>query len=596
MKIRHLPEFTKPNLVAWLSFRRSDSIFGLDVETTAIDETAGAYGKDTRLRTVQFGNKDEAWVFDVENPSEWANYIRQFLAGADRRFVHHTAYDALWVLRHWGIDLMAEKRCIDTFVMASLLWPGPRMPHDLKTLSEKHVPDGKLMREAEQSLIARFKELAPKGQRVGEKLKAWGFTNISLTDVVFGQYAGLDAIMVRRLLNILAARLTLRRQGKLSRREQDVARLMAGVQARGHLVDQDHAREVLDEVFTAYKDAERFLIDAFGLGPTGPRSPKRGPWLEAHGVEFTKRTKTGAPQLNKFTLPGLAKRYEDDAELGPIFTNMMALSARSNLLTNMNIIVNGLDASGRVHPHVNTQQAITGRMSITGPAMQTFKKTDKRIRNCFMASEGNILVGADYDSQEVRLAAAFSQDPLLLKIVNTGLNQHDLTAESMFGSDYTGVQRHQAKTLDFAQQYGAGPRKLAETLGVTLGEARKLWEDWRKAYAGLVRWTNYMGTFDEVVNPWGRIIPADPMRRYASGNYMIQSSGRDVLGDALVKLDRAGWGANIWLPIHDEIVMEVPEHDAERACEALSEAMTCTVRGIAITTSPEVIGTYWGGK
>lgn len=594
MELVVLPEFTKQNIVEWGGFTRRDKegLYGLDVETTAIDEEAGAFGADTRIRTIQFGSLDEAWVFDVENPSPWANYIQRFLQDKGIRFVHHTAYDPHWVLRHWGIDLCAEDRAIDLIVMANLLWPGPHNAHDLKSLAERLAPEGRLMRLAEQELIAHFRELAPKGFRVGKKMKGWGFTNIDLEDPVFGRYAGLDAIMARRLLPILAERLTTRRQGRISRAEQKVARVMAGVTARGHLVDQDRALPIFHETFDAYKAHEKFLTEAWGFSP---RSPKRGPWLEAHGVRFTERTPTGAPKLDKFTVPVLAKKYAHDEELGPIFDNMVKMASLQNLLVNLNIIVNRTDENGRVHPKINTQQAVTGRMSITKPAMQTFKKTDKRLRNCFMAAPGNVLIGADYDGQETCLAAAFSRDPLLLKIVRQGLKQHVLTATEMFGKDYTPDQYHNAKTLDFAQQYGAGPKKLAATLGVSLDEARKMWLSWRRAYSKLVAWTDMMGTYAEVENPFGRIIPADPMRRYKNGNLKIQSTGRDVLGQAIVNLDKMGLAKYIWLPIHDELILEVPEDLAESAMSSLGEAMTMVVRDITLKASPELIGTHWGG-
>ena len=111
------------------------------------------------------------------------------------------------------------------------------------------------------------------------------------------------------------------------------------------------------------------------------------------------------------------------------------------------------------------------------------------MRGCFITADGELFLGADYDSQETRLALAFSKDKALHKIVFDDVNMHDMTAEMIFGSSYDAAQRFKAKTLDFAQQYGAGPAKIALQLGILPEEAKELWLAWRKAYAGLVKWT-----------------------------------------------------------------------------------------------------------
>jgi DNA polymerase-1 len=91
------------------------------------------------------------------------------------------------------------------------------------------------------------------------------------------------------------------------------------------------------------------------------------------------------------------------------------------------------------------------------------------------------------------------------------------------------------------------------------------------------------------------VIPRDPVRDYANGNYMIQSTGRDVLGQAICNLDDQGYGEWLWLPIHDELVLEVDEGDADAACRILGDCMTMTVKGVEIPAEGEVVGTRWRG-
>jgi len=364
------------------------------------------------------------------------------------------------------------------------------------------------------------------------------------------------------------------------------------MQWRGMRIDRQYTRKILDDIEFDYLKADSELLELFGFSP---RSPKVVGWLEERGVRFHERTKTGRGKLDKTTLPILAAQADPLSEVGQALHNKLILSTNQNLLNNLRGILTVADRNDMIHPRINTQAAVTGRSSIVNPAMQTFKKTDKRLRGCFIARDGYLFVGADYDGQETRLAAAYSQDEMLLKILDRGLRQHVETAISIFGKNYTEPEYGDAKILDFAQQYGAGPRKLAAQMGVPYAVALERWKAWRGTYAGLVSWTEFMSTLPIVVNPWGRRIPRDRFRPYANGNYMIQSSGRDMLGDAMIALREQGLGDAIWLTIHDEIILEVPEHEAESVLPVLEVAMYAKVQGIELTASAEIIGRRWNG-
>ena len=634
-----LPAFTRKAVAAWERFVASDDIFGLDVESTAI-EGLGAFDRSIKMRLIQFGTKDEAWALDPHDP-RWRKRITELLASEAKRFVsHNAAFDSTRVLFEFGIDL--GDRSLDTLPMAGLLWPGRTAPggKGLKALSDVHIDTG--LSEADQVLHARFIDLffankprktslLPKNfeygvstcrqpkKKGGEKCTAlawegslcgycyehwldrkitkeaetWGWRNIDLRDPLFLRYAGLDAIYVRRLLDILAGLIRESKMNRLSRTEQKVKRLMTGVSIKGHRVDQEWTVSILDEVEVEFANAEEEVEQRTGYKA---RSNYLKDWFIDHGA----RVKS----LDKDHLPGLIERYGEDSEMGPVLEALTVVSANSNLLTNLRTIYkHATEGDGYVHPNINTLQAHTGRMSVTQPAMQTLaKKGEKgeRLRGCFIARDGHVLVGADYDSQEIRLAAALSRDPMLLKIVLEGLNQHVLTAESIFPDTWVDKANSpdeyaKSKTLDFAQQYGAMPKKIAATLKISEREAFILWQKWRDTYAGLVNWTDRQAKKRYVRNPFGRVIPRDPYRDYANGNYMIQSTGRDVLGEAIVRLAEQGYGDWLWLPIHDELVLEVPEDDADFACRMLGDCMTTEVKGIEIPAEGEVVGTRWRG-
>ena len=627
--LRVLPRHTHKADEAWQRFVASDKIFGMDFETTS-SEALDPLDPALSSRMIQFGNPTEAWALDPHDRF-WRRRIVALLSTESVRFVSHTPYDSIWVQREFGIDL--GDRSIDTKPLADLLYPGRTAPKDLKSLSNRFLDQG--LSIAQKMLNALFADLyyaqtvkLPKSFEPGDRCRVskclndalltslcgrceehyldreatkpvvvWGFTNIPLDDPTFAAYAGLDAVYVRRLLPLLSTEVSKRGMARLSRAEQQIRRLSNGIQVRGHRVDRDWTTNLLKEIETEYDDAEVRFRD---ITDENPRSPRTKDWLKSHGMKYTSRTPQGAPKVDKENLPWLVEANTQDEDLHNALQAMLDMSENKNILTNLRTVEFKSRHDGLIHPAINTQQAHTGRMSVTNPAMQTFKKTDPRLRGCFIAREGHILVGADYDSQEIRIGAALSRDPALLRIVREGLNQHILTAESLF-EDFEDKFKNPdmyaiAKMLDFAQQYGIGPKKISLQLGVTLAEAKEMWNGWRETYAGLVAWGAREAERTLVVNPFGRVIPRDPFRPYANSNYLIQSSGRDILGSAMVELADNGWGSHFWLPLHDELVMEVPEDRAEEACSALTKHMTFEFGDIEIPAEGEIIGKRWGAK
>lgn len=642
-----LPKHSHKAARAWQKFvdaARVNGVLGLDVESTAI-EGLGAFDRSIKMRLIQFGSASEAWALDPSDPF-WRGRIRALLLDERVRFVsHNAAFDSTRVLFEFDIDL--GDRSLDTLPMAALLHPGRTLVggKGLKNLSDVYIDTG--LSDADRELHGLFVDefyankprktpLLPKNfepgvspcrrpkpkngekctepswegskcgycrehyldRKVTQEIERWGWRNIALDNPVFLKYAGLDAIYVRRLLSILGRLMGEAKMNRLSRKEQSIKRLMTGTSIRGMRVDLDWTEEILAEVEAEFTEADEAVEVLTGVKA---RSNYLSEWFRTHGAK-------GVRSLDKDHLPALIEKYgeggdHEDETLAEVLGHLETVSRLSNLLSNLRTIhLHAKEGDGFVHPNINTQQAHTGRMSITQPAMQTLSKSGEkgeRLRGCFIARDGYVLVGADYDSQEIRIAAALSKDPALLRIVNEGLSQHVLTAESIF-PDFAGkkedpIRYHQAKTLDFAQQYGAFPRKIAATLKITETEATVLWQKWRHTYAGLVKWSDRMAKKRYVRNPYGRLIPRDPHRDYANANYMIQSTGRDMLGEALIRLAEEGWGDTIWLTIHDEALLEVPEDRAEEARLALGECMTTTLKGIVVPAEGEVVGTRWRG-
>jgi DNA polymerase-1 len=165
-----------PDAAEFARFAASETLFGLDVETTAIDENGPRFfGPGFGVRLVQFGTADEAMVLRPCDPVQRAMIVR-LLSDPGCRFVSHTNYDVLSVWAAFGIAL--GTRAVDTHLLATLLEPGVTADHGLKSLTERHIDDG--LRRAEQELYALFRAIAPVGRRAGNRATTYGWSHVSI--------------------------------------------------------------------------------------------------------------------------------------------------------------------------------------------------------------------------------------------------------------------------------------------------------------------------------------------------------------------------------------------------------------------------------
>jgi DNA polymerase-1 len=182
----------------------------------------------------------------------------------------------------------------------------------------------------------------------------------------------------------------------------------------------------------------------------------------------------------------------------------------------------------------------------------------------------------DYDSQENRLLAHFSEDPALLKIISEGLDIHHYNAAEIYQVPYgtaTPEQRDIAKRYSYAEAYGAGIKRLSKGLSISQDEVRMMRDRTRAAYPGVQEWKKRVESdakrrFADGDGPWGltwlgRKVYADEYegfepKFYTLSNYILQGSGADVLKVALNRIAAAGLSKYIYLPVHDEILFSLP--------------------------------------
>lgn len=281
-------------------------------------------------------------------------------------------------------------------------------------------------------------------------------------------------------------------------------------------------------------------------------------------------------------VPSLVLEYRQLAKLRSNYTEQLPQMA---------------DAGSRVHTTFNQVGTATGRLSSTNPNLQNIPvrtELGREIRAAFVASEGHVILSADYSQIELRLMAHFSQDPLLLDAYRTGKDIHTLTASEVFGvapETMSKEVRNRAKAVNFGIVYGISPFGLSAQLGIPQSEAKRYIDTYFERYAGVHRFIEK--TLEEtrqsgkVATLFGRTRPIPDiqsrnpnMRGFAERtavNTPLQGTAADMIKLAMIRIDRELKQQRLktWmtLQVHDELLFEAPEEEADQVTDLVRRAM-----------------------
>tara|TARA_R110000803_G_scaffold62972_2_gene123446 strand:+ start:5805 stop:7622 length:1818 start_codon:yes stop_codon:yes gene_type:complete len=581
------PVRTKDDKYALEQWLQYEERVGMDTETNGLDFYDAC-------RIIQLGSTTEAWVF---TPDFMPELVRDIVRGHMDLICHHAAFDATAVaLAHAANegqphrDVSEDVRQImavttDTQILSHLI--DPRTQHDggvghgLKPLCDHYLGGGAI--DGQTALKDRFKELGLTNSQGWKQIDTW--------DEVYVTYAGLDAGLTVRLEQLLAAEVAELELTNLADLEHEVARICAGMTAKGMCVDLAHTQDTLNHLEQETLKAQR---EAKLYGVENVNSTKQvADALIVRGVTLTKKTKTGAWQVDKEVLDGL-----DDPVATAVKAAKQAGKAKSSWVEP--ILTQGLK-DGRSHPRIRPLGAKTGRMSVHSPALQQLPTGDWRVRTCLTASEGKTLVAVDYSQVEVRCMAYLAGEEKLIKAFNEGLDVHSTIAAQLYGDNFTPEQRSLSKGAVFAKLYGAGPKRLSIQTGVTQVEAQQVMAGLDRAFPRLARWSSktvetakFNGGF--VHTPSGRRLPVERGAEYKVVNYITQATAADLFKGALVELSMAGYEDNMVMVIHDEILFETEPDTAEQFGKDVAEVMSGMLGQVPIVAEPEVVGFAWGDK
>jgi DNA polymerase-1 len=393
--------------------------------------------------------------------------------------------------------------------------------------------------------------------------------------------------------------------------ERPLVRVVADMERAGIRVDRDALKRLSEDFAQRMAELEREIFTLAGH-PFNIGSPKQlGEVLfDELCLPGGKKMKTGAYGTDAAVLEQLALTHDLPARVLD-WRQIQKLKS-----TYADTLVDQIHPrTGRVHTCFSLSGAATGRLSSTDPNLQNIPirtEDGRKIRRAFVAEPGHLLVSADYSQIELRLAAHVADIEALKAAFRAGVDIHALTASEVFGVPVDGMEpavRRRAKAINFGIIYGISAFGLAQQLGVPQAEAA----DYIKAYfarfpgirAYMERTKAEARERGYVETLFGRrcyvpgIKDTNPARRAFAErqaiNAPLQGSAADIIKRAMRRipgaLAAAGLEARMLLQVHDELVFEAPEAEAEAVARIAKEVMEKACAPIVSLSVPLVVET-----
>lgn len=557
----------------WLGERRP--ILGMDTETTGLKPYAG----DT-LRLVQFGDAVTGWAISALG---WRALIKEAIAKYTSPIVFQNVKFDLHFLEQAGLPIPAWNQLHDSAIMAKLRHP--QLPAGLKQTGERLWPGSSV-----------GETVLNEAKRAGK----WTWATIPEDHPAYWGYSAWDPVLTTRISDKYWPEVQTCRAAY--DREMAYQRIMYGCERRGLRVDPEYTAGLRSEWDTELVVLHAELRDMGLANANSGRQIAQAMQL-TEGWDPTEFTETGLPKVDAGTMKGI------DSDISRRVLRLRRLTKwRSAYL---NKFLQERDAGDCVHASINTLQARTGRSSITGIPLQTLPSRGDGggiIRTCVLPYEGDQLWASDFDNVEMRGFAHFSQDPRLLGAAREGLDMHKYTASLVYGVEMENVTKEQRalakQSVSFGKLYGAGKEKVAASASATEEQVDVFLNQYAELFPGVDAFTRQVidlgrkrgrETGAGYITTWGgRYAPCDDDKFYALVNYLIQGSCADIFKERVIAVDNAGYGDNIVIPIHDEVLFSFPKGDTESPVDASNVLAAMTELSVPLTTGLKGPFDNWG--
>jgi DNA polymerase-1 len=571
---------TKADWQTWLKKLKDADLFAFDTETTSLVYL------DARIVGVSFAitpgeaaylplNHDYAGAPAQLDYDEVMQDLKPLLEDPNKLKVgQNLKYDRHVLLNH-GIDMkgIAHDTMLESYVLDSTA-----TRHDMDSLAQKYLGRDTI----------HFEDIAGKGK------KQLTFNQIGIEEAA--TYAAEDADITLQLHHVLWPKMqAIPPLVKVySELEMPLLPVLNTLERNGVNIDiwmlQQQSDNMARQIEELEKQAHEAAGQAFNLG-----SPKQLQEIlyDKQNLPVKKKTPKGAPSTAEEVLQELA---DEGYELPQIIMNYRGLSKLKSTYTDkLPLMVN--KTTGRVHTSYHQAVTATGRLSSSDPNLQNIpirSENGRRIREAFVASDGYVLLAADYSQIELRIMAHLSGDESLLQAFAKGEDIHRHTASEIFGlslDEVSSDQRRSAKAINFGLIYGMSAHGLSKQLGIERHQAADYMNTYFERYPGVRR---YMDNTREQAKKQGyvetifgrrlylpEINASNGMRRqYAERtaiNAPMQGSAADIIKRAMIDIHNwlcgADTGIRMIMQVHDELVFEVPKDQLDMAKTTIEQFM-----------------------
>ena len=376
--------------------------------------------------------------------------------------------------------------------------------------------------------------------------------------------------------------------------EEPLSRVLFDMERAGVQVDEGVLEE-LGKTYAARLDELTAAIQKTAGYPINIQSPKQlAVFLyDELGLETGKKG-AAARTTNAETLEALADEHPVVAQ---ILEYRKYAKLNGTYIEGLLKLLRLPGSDGRVHTRFDQTATATGRLSSLEPNLQNIPvrtELGKDIRRAFVAREGCVFVDADYSQIELRVLAHLAQDEHMIEAFRSGEDIHRRTAAEIYGvplKEVTGAMRSAAKAVNFGIVYGISDFGLSRNTGLTRAEAAQFMKMYLTRYPAV---GIYMQEQIALAKSKGYVTTILGRRRYiremasanrnvrqfgerAAMNSPVQGSAADIIKLAMIAVDRAlregGFEARLLLQVHDELIVEAPEREAEAVARLLKAEM-----------------------
>ncbi|OGC45576.1 hypothetical protein A2V49_03695 [candidate division WWE3 bacterium RBG_19FT_COMBO_34_6] len=560
-----------------------EKVIAVDIEGSGLDPYTSS------LFLIQLGTATKSFLFDAREINFDALPLYKKIMEDDSKvkLLQNAKFDYSFLKIHTNVEI---KNLFDTMLAEGILTSGLNLPLSLKDISDRYIRQGILDKSLQKSFIT----LRPKAKLAKEQLA----------------YAANDTLVLFPIFDEQIKKLHKEDLLKIAKLEFAVTPVVSGMELKGVLIDTKKWREILKELIHKRNELAKEFQESI-------------------------RNYYNASQFDLFGGKADSVNINSSVQLMDLFNNKLGLdlpSTSDGVLSRVNHpIVNILrnyrgyeklistygekllekinKKTGRIHPEFLQIRTATGRFACNNPNLQNIPRNSKEapFRECFNPAKGYKLVVSDYSSFEMRILAELSGDEKMIKALNEGLDIHSYTAALMFDKPYSEDfkklypdLRQIAKPIGFGLMYGMGAPGLVSQIflqtgkEISVSEGEDLINRYFASYPGVKRFLENSAR-DAVKKGWSttpagrkrwytKPDPSDPdYRRKISSiereakNHPIQGTNADAIKYALVfinnKIKKENYDAAIVSTVHDEIVCEVREDQAQKFSEMLSGEM-----------------------